>query len=148
MDLYNFTVKVSGPSPLLSGASPEGKFIRLNWQPYVTDIILGYNIYRKEGDATGFIPDSCTSGIPDYLGFEKIAFVEGVLSDNFIDNNSGHTRIKFELADCLTLLLDVAAHEFIDVDELLAASEEKMEINKKRKWGEPDENGVVEHIPE
>ena len=65
-----------------------------------------------------------------------------------IDNNSGHTRIKFELADCLTLLLDVASHEFIDVDELLDASEEKMEINKKRKWGEPDENGVVEHIPE
>ena len=60
----------------------------------------------------------------------------------------GHTRVKFELADCLTLLLDVASHENINVSELLDASEEKMEINKNRKWGEPDENGVVEHIPE
>ena len=59
-----------------------------------------------------------------------------------------HTRVKFELADCLTLLLDIAAHEYINVSDLLDASEEKMEINKKRKWGEPDENGVVEHIPE
>lgn len=60
----------------------------------------------------------------------------------------GHTRVKFELADCFTLLLDVAAHENINVSELLDASEQKLEINKKRKWGEPDENGVVEHIPE
>ena len=46
-------------------------------------------------------------------------------------------RVKFELADCLTLLLDIAAHEYINVSDLLDASEEKMEINKKRKWGKP-----------
>lgn len=60
----------------------------------------------------------------------------------------GYTRVKFELADCFTLLLDVAAHENINVSDLLDASEEKLEINKNRKWGNPDENGVVEHIPE
>lgn len=59
-----------------------------------------------------------------------------------------HRRVKFELADCFILLLDVAAHENITVTQLFDASEEKMEINKKRKWGEPDENGVVEHIKE
>ena len=59
-----------------------------------------------------------------------------------------HNRVKFELADCLTLLLDVASHENINVNDLLDASFEKLEINKKRKWGKPDENGVVEHIPE
>ena len=60
--------------------------------------------------------------------------------------DKARTRVQFELADCLILLLDVATHEKITVSELIDASEEKMEINKKRKWGEPDENGVVEHI--
>jgi len=63
-------------------------------------------------------------------------------------DNGEHIRIKFELADCFTLLLDIAAHEHINISELLDASEEKLEINKKRKWSEPDENGVVEHIAE
>lgn len=57
-------------------------------------------------------------------------------------------RVLFETVDCLTLLIDVAAHEQIDMYDLLKASIEKLEINKNRKWGEPDENGVVEHIKE
>jgi hypothetical protein len=57
-------------------------------------------------------------------------------------------RVLFETVDCLTLLLDIAAHEQFDVYELLRASFEKLEINKKRKWGPPDENGVFEHIKE
>jgi hypothetical protein len=31
-------------------------------------------------------------------------------------------------------------------DELLTACFNKLEINKNRVWGKPDENGVVEHI--
>jgi len=46
------------------------------------------------------------------------------------------------------LLLDIAAQEQIDISDLLRASYEKLEVNKKRKWSEPDENGVVEHIKE
>jgi hypothetical protein len=57
-------------------------------------------------------------------------------------------RIKMEYADCLTLLLDSAAHENLTIDDLTKASQEKLEINKKRKWGTPDENGVIEHIKE
>jgi len=57
-------------------------------------------------------------------------------------------RVKFELVDCLTLLVDIAAHEDINMFDLVDASFEKLEINKKRKWGKPDENGVVEHIEE
>lgn len=57
-------------------------------------------------------------------------------------------RIKMEAVDCFTLLLDVLAHEQFDVEDLVLASFEKMEVNKKRKWGKPDENGVVEHIEE
>lgn len=57
-------------------------------------------------------------------------------------------RVLFEIADCMTLLLDIAAHEQYTVKLIMMAVEDKLEINKKRKWGEPDENGVFEHIPE
>ena len=52
-----------------------------------------------------------------------------------------------EIADCFMLLLDSAHHVGITHNEILQATKEKLEINKKRKWGNPDENGVVEHIP-
>jgi NTP pyrophosphatase (non-canonical NTP hydrolase) len=52
----------------------------------------------------------------------------------------------FEFADCFMLLLDAASHHGYKADDILLAMSDKLEINKKRKWGEPDENGVVEHI--
>lgn len=54
----------------------------------------------------------------------------------------------FEFADCFMLLLDAAHHHGYTADDILFATMEKLKINKKRKWGKPDENGVVEHIRE
>lgn len=51
-----------------------------------------------------------------------------------------------EYADCLLILLhalDLAGHSLPD---LLKKAWEKHEKNKKRKWGKPDVNGVIEHI--
>jgi hypothetical protein len=48
-----------------------------------------------------------------------------------------------EAADCLLLLLHLAHKNKFD---LIAETLKKHEINKQRKWGEPDEQGVVEHI--
>ncbi len=48
-----------------------------------------------------------------------------------------------EAADCFILLLGHAHENGYD---LLAAAKRKMAINYERKWGEPDEEGVVEHI--
>jgi hypothetical protein len=59
-----------------------------------------------------------------------------------------YRRIRFELADCLMLLIDCASHTQINMDSLISAVEEKLEINKNRKWGTPDENGVIRHIEE
>ena len=53
---------------------------------------------------------------------------------------------KEEYADCLLLLLDAARLAGIDADTLLLAGFQKLEINKKRTWGAPDENGIAEHV--
>jgi len=55
-------------------------------------------------------------------------------------------KTDMEFADCFMLLLDAASHSYIDAEQLIGLSYKKMEINKNRKWGEPDENGVVEHV--
>jgi NTP pyrophosphatase (non-canonical NTP hydrolase) len=57
-------------------------------------------------------------------------------------------KTKMEFADCFMLLLDSASHFHLSAEELIETTRKKLEINKKRKWGKPDKNGVVEHIRE
>lgn len=51
-----------------------------------------------------------------------------------------------EFADCFMLLLDAAAHFGLNADKLVQATLLKLEVNKNRKWGEIEDNGVVHHI--
>lgn len=53
---------------------------------------------------------------------------------------------RMEYADCLLLLLDAYRMAGGSADDLIEACYQKLEINKEREWGKPDENGVVEHI--
>jgi gliding motility-associated-like protein len=87
-DIDNFNIKVLGPPPALTGASPEGKFIRLVWSNYGTTAISGFNIYRKEG-ASSFVADSCTSGIPSSAGFVKVGYIAGSSTVSFLDTDNG-----------------------------------------------------------
>lgn len=87
-DIDNMTIKVLGPSPELLTAVPEGKFIRLTWEPYGTDVIAGFAIYRRIGAST-FDPDSCTSGVPASTGFIKVGYAAGSSTVEFTDTNNG-----------------------------------------------------------
>ena len=51
-----------------------------------------------------------------------------------------------EMADCLILLLQVAARAGVSAIELVAVAEMKLAINKHRAWGEMDAEGVVSHV--
>ena len=53
---------------------------------------------------------------------------------------------RMEYADCFMLLIGAADKARIDYNMLLAAIEKKLAINKKRKWGKPNKNGVINHI--
>ena len=53
-----------------------------------------------------------------------------------------------EMADCFIILMEAYALYPITMPAVIKAVKAKMEINKKRKWGKPDENGVIEHIEE
>ncbi|MDD3645498.1 MAG: DUF550 domain-containing protein, partial [Bacteroidales bacterium] len=55
-------------------------------------------------------------------------------------------KTEMEFADCFMLLLDSAHHFSLNAEQLINLTREKLGVNKARKWGKPDANGVVEHI--
>ena len=50
-----------------------------------------------------------------------------------------------EYADCFLLLIDAARLRGIKASAIVAHAVDKLEINKRRKWGEPNADGSVEH---
>jgi len=54
--------------------------------------------------------------------------------------------VEMEFADCFMLLLNAAHHHGITASDFMRFTRHKLAINRKRKWGMPDKDGVVEHI--
>jgi len=50
-----------------------------------------------------------------------------------------------EYADCFMLVFGSAMDYGMTEHDIFEAIREKLEINRKREWGEPDENGVYKH---
>lgn len=54
--------------------------------------------------------------------------------------------VRYEFADAHMLLLDAERLFGITAEMDLIYMQRKLEINKNRTWGSPDENGVINHI--
>lgn len=61
-----------------------------------------------------------------------------------LENDRLHKRLEY--ADCFLLLYGSAKADGMTYQDICNAVKEKLEICKKRKWGEPDSNGVLKHI--
>lgn len=70
--------------------------------------------------------------------------VEELKSD--IRNDNPDKRLEY--ADCFILLMGAAKADGMSYEDICQAISEKLEINKKRVWGEPDSNGVINHVKE
>jgi uncharacterized protein YabN with tetrapyrrole methylase and pyrophosphatase domain len=57
-------------------------------------------------------------------------------------------ELKFQLADCLIIMLDLAALYDITADEMIEATSDKMITNYSRKWEGPDQHGMYHHKKE
>lgn len=55
---------------------------------------------------------------------------------------------RLEYADCFLLLFGSAAADGMSYEDIIKCIDDKMKINKARKWGKPDKFGVVKHIKE
>lgn len=65
--------------------------------------------------------------------------------DHTVDNGKERAK-RLEFADCFILLFGAAASDGMTYRNIIDCIDEKMVINKNRKWGKPKENGVVNHI--
>lgn len=53
---------------------------------------------------------------------------------------------RMEWADCMMLFLDSARRAGLTASDLISVTYEKLEINKRRKWGPPNADGFQKHI--
>lgn len=99
--------------------------------------------------------------IPDFDYFQQI---HGIWSDKTFGARSAlgplhHLKKEIEevindtgnideYADCGLLLMDSLRLAGFSMHDLYQAMLEKFQVNQLRTWGQPDENGTVEHIRE
>ncbi len=76
----------------------------------------------------------------------KIAHLAEELQELVDDLKSNNPNRRLEYADCFLLLFGAASSDGMTYDDICNCIDEKMEINYLRKWGKPNEDGVVNHI--
>jgi gliding motility-associated-like protein len=91
VDLYTTEITIIAPAPKNPSAGPEGRAIRLNWDPSICNQAEGYLIYRREG-SYGFVPSVCETGVPAYTGYEFIdSLSNGVTFSSYLDSSNVET---------------------------------------------------------
>lgn len=105
---------------------------------------IGHPIIEKEAlDALQMeMGDWCDTTFPNSTPYTIIRHLKEEIKEleEAIDQ-----ELPQEIADCVMLLLHLAHKKKISTRD---AVRDKFEVCKKRKWGQPDEHGVVRHIKE
>lgn len=91
---------------------------------------------------------------PNANAFAKIAHLAEELQELLVElkqvkehiDLDAYSRAREEFADCFILLFGAADCAGMSYLDILIAIDKKMEKNLLRKWGDPDEDGVVRHI--
>jgi len=78
----------------------------------------------------------------------KVSHLAEEIIELVSDLRTHNTERRLEFADCFILLFGAAQSDGMTYEDICNAIDEKMAINYKRKWGKPNENGVVNHIKE
>jgi hypothetical protein len=83
---------------------------------------------------------------PKATSLSKVLHLEKEVIELRNDLIGNYPDKRLEYADCFLLLYGSAASDGMSYQDICDAIAEKMEINKNRKWGKPDENGVGHHV--
>ena len=95
--------------------------------------------------------DLANRAIPilEHLKKEVAETIEAIKCDHNQDHQEANyvfLKAYLEYADMFMLILDSARCFGMDASDLIGYTRMKLEVNKKRKWGAPDEKGIVELI--
>jgi len=80
-------IRVVGPAPKWKNISVANRAATVEWKPYVCQNAEIMQVWRRV-DSYAFTPPNCVTGIPDFLGFSKIAEVP-IAQTKYIDTNGG-----------------------------------------------------------
>lgn len=86
---------------------------------------------------------------PQATKFSKLAHLEQELEELVMalhSENETEEGKQFEFADCFLLLFGAASAHGMTYADICKSIDDKMSINKNRKWGKPDKDGVVNHV--
>jgi gliding motility-associated-like protein len=86
--LRNVNIIVLGPAPETPVLIPGSNSVSVTWLADTCLPVTGYQIYRRIGPA-GYVPDSCTGGVPIETGYELIGSTKGRMETLFVDDNNG-----------------------------------------------------------
>lgn len=83
-------IRVVGPPPEWANATVDlqTRVSTVTWDPYFCQNAETMQVWRRV-DSFEFEPDSCQTGMPEFLGYEMIATVNAKTTTQFIDNNNG-----------------------------------------------------------
>ncbi len=88
VDIKNINIFVVGPAVENLQVSPGNDFINVNWSANVCSNVTSYKIYRRIGPS-GFVPDTCQTGVPPETGYVLIDEVSGNQTTSYTDDNHG-----------------------------------------------------------
>lgn len=87
-DIRSMHIRVVGPAPENLTATPLGTTVTLDWDNYSCANAAGFHIYRK-ADSSGYIPGYCETGVPQYIGYMRIATLADPGQTSYLDDNNG-----------------------------------------------------------
>ena len=86
VDIETLEILVVAPAPKNPSATPFGNSIVLNWDASICTNADCYKIYRYT-DSTGYIPDTCVTGVPASTGYQLIATMNSWSTTTYTDNS-------------------------------------------------------------
>jgi gliding motility-associated-like protein len=84
--LVTYNITVIAPPPNNPTAISSNESIQLRWDPSDCANGLGYYVYRRI-DSSGFTPDFCETGVPEYTEYERISTIEDINDTALLDVN-------------------------------------------------------------
>lgn len=85
-----WNIRVVGPAPKWTEATIDlqTRVSTVKWDPYFCQNAETMQVWRRV-DSFAFEPDSCQTGMPEFLGYELLTTVDAKTTTQFVDNNRG-----------------------------------------------------------
>lgn len=88
VDFKSMEIQVLSPAVTILDIDPEGTSLKISWSRAICDQATGYDLYRFN-DSLGYSPPECRTGVPEQLGYERIARLNGIDETFYQDDDNG-----------------------------------------------------------